>query len=216
MRPFANRPSSPPTKIQIAIWCILFILTVFLSLRDYDSFQLGTWSDDSYYVVLAQSLTHSGQYGLINEPGEQPGAAPFPFGYPLLLTPLVLLFPGNLDALKALSLAATLLNVVLLFWGWPWFSRQSYWWGIAIVGLYAFSPLTIEHTRMIMSEAVFTTFCLIAMILAEQVVRGNQNRWGSLLLLSVTLALIPLIRTIGMVLVIGILGYLLFIVSIPG
>lgn len=201
--------SNTPKKMQVAIWGAFIVVAVILSLKDYQSFQLGTYRDDAFYTVLAQSLVHSDQYGLINVPGEQPGAPPFPFGYPLLLTPFVLLFPDNLDAMKTLSLIATLLNATLLFWGWHRFSRRSYWWGIAVVGLYILSPLTVDHTRMVMSESVFTTFCLAAMLLTEQAAQGKQNRWWSLLM-GVVLTFVLFTRTIGLVLVITVFAYLLF------
>jgi len=200
---------STPKKIQVVIWGAFIVVAVILSLNDYGSFQLGTYRDDAFYTVLAQSLVHSDQYGLINVPGDQPGAPPFPFGYPLLLAPFVILFPDSPDAMKTLSLIATLSNATLLFWGWHWFSRRSRWWGIAVVGLYILSPLTVAHTRMVMSESVFTSFCLAAMLLAEQAARGEQNRWWSLLM-SVTLTFVAFTRTVGLVLVITVFAYLLF------
>ncbi|KPL15510.1 MAG: hypothetical protein AMJ93_16575, partial [Anaerolineae bacterium SM23_84] len=178
-----DHSSGTPNKVQVVIW--------------------------GAFTVLAQSLVHSDQYGLVNVPGDQPGAPPFPFGYPFLLAPFVLLFPDNLDAMKTLSLIATLLNATLLFWGWHWFSRRSHWWGIAVVGLYVLSPLTVAHTRMVMSESVFTTFCLATMLLAEQAARRRQNRWWSLLM-SVMLTFVAFTRTVGLVLVITVFAYLLF------
>ena len=65
--------SNTPNKMQVAIWGAFIVVAVILSLNDYQSFQLGTYRDDAFYTVLAQSLVHSDQYGLINVPGEQPG-----------------------------------------------------------------------------------------------------------------------------------------------
>jgi hypothetical protein len=185
------------------------IVSVVLSLRDYDSFQLGTYSDDAYYVVLAQSISRSGQYGLIHNPGDQPDPAPYPFGYPLLLAPFDLLFPGNLDAMKALSLIATLSNGALLFWGWRWLSRRSHWWAVAVAGLYMLARLTIEHARMAESEALFTTFCLAAAILAAIAAQKVWSPWRSLLI-GVMLVCAVSIRTVGVVLVATVLGVLLY------
>ncbi len=201
--------SHAPTRLQVTIWVVLLMVAVALSVKAYRLFQVGTYGDDATYVVLTQSLIDSDTYGLINVPGEQPEAAPFPFGYPLLLAPLALLFPNNFDALKMLSIAATLLNATILFWGWPWFSRRSYWWAIAIAGLYTFSLLTIAHTRMVMAEPIFTTFCLSAMLLAEHFARCRQNwRWS--LLLGVILTFVVFTRSVGVILVAAIFGYLLF------
>jgi hypothetical protein len=76
---------------------------------------------------------------MINIPGE-PAAGIFPFAYPLFLTPLIRAFPENIDALKIPSLLATISIATVLFWGWGWLSKsKSYWWALAITGLYAHS-----------------------------------------------------------------------------
>ena len=201
--------SSMPTRKQTGTWIALLIATVVVSLGNYQTYQVGTHFDDARYVILARSLVLSDHYGMINAP-DQP-AAKYPFGYPLLLAPLVLLFPEDLDVLKVISLIAIILNVTILFWGWRWFSRsKSYWWGIAVVGLYALSPFTIGLTRRVMSEPVFVTFCLIALVLTERAARGKQSRWWSLWM-SVALLFVVFTRTIGILLVISIFIYLLLI-----
>ncbi len=202
--------SDSPTWQHAALWGAMLVVATLLSLRGYQSFQLGVYNDDSVYTILAKSLAQSGAYGLINSPG-QPAQSAFPFGYPLLLSPFAFLFPGNLDALKALSLFATLLNAALIFWGWRYFSkRKSFWWALAVAGLYLFSPLTISHTRMVMSEPVFTTFCLASMILAEQAVRRTPGRWWSVMT-SFALFFVIFTRSVGIVLVAIIFAYLLII-----
>jgi hypothetical protein len=113
--------------------------------------------------------------------------------------------------MKILSLIATLMNVTLLFWGWHWFScNTSYWWGIAVVALFALSPLTIGHTRMVMSEPIFTTFCLSALLLTEQgATQELNNRLLFVTLMSITLFFAMFTRTIGLVLMLTIFVYLL-------
>lgn len=207
-----TRRPQPPGRIQIALWIVLLSFSFLLSTVDFDSFQLGAYEDDSIYAVLAHSLIHSNHYGLTNMPCE-PDPTRYPFGYPLLLTPFVLLFPDQPDAMKIPSLLATLLNITLLFWGWRWFScSTSHWWGLAITALYAFSPLTIGHTRMVMSEPIFTTFCLSALLLAEWATASElnpRNRLLFIMLTSITLFFAVFIRTIGLVLLISVFTYLL-------
>ena len=199
-----------PTRIQIIAWGVVLAVSLLLSVAGYDSFQLGTYQDDSSYAVLAQSLVRSDQYALVNTPNE-PIATRYPFGYPLLLAPFVILFPDKPDTMKILSLIATLMNCTLLFWGWRWFSRgTSYWWGIAIVALYALSPLTVGQTRMVMSEPVFTTFCLSVLLLAERRATSELNsRLVFITLMSIGLFFAIFTRTIGLVLMITVFGYLL-------
>lgn len=201
----------PPTKPQVAVWALLLLITGVLILANYDAYQPGTHRDDSRYIILAQSLRYSDTYGMINTPG-QPSLAPYPFGYPLLLAALSFLFPGNLDALKSLSFIATLLNAGLIFWGWPWLSRRSYWWGLAIIGLYLLSPTTVGLARRIMSESVYIAFYLGAVLLAEQVVRSaapKPSAWWRWLM-SLMLVFILFTRSVGVVVVVGLVVYLLW------
>lgn len=189
--------STRPTRLQIGLWFALAVFTLFLSLSDYSSTQVGTERDDAAYITLARSLLESTHFGLINQPGP-PGESQFPFGYPLVLAPLLFLFPHNWDALKILSLAATIANGAILFWGWSWFSRRSYWWGLAVATLYLISPLTIGQTRMVLPEPIFTTCYLIAAILAVHATRAQPGLlW--ILLMSVNSVFLVFTRTVGWV-----------------
>ncbi len=157
--------------------------------------------DDASYAVLARSITSSDAYGLINAPG-QPQPTRYPFGFPLLLTPVTVAFPDSLDHLKVVSLLATVINSALLFFGWPYLSRnKSYWAGLAITTLYALSPLVVGHTRMVMSEPVFTTFVLLSLILVEKFLVAEEAMRLPALMAGVATSFALFIRTIGLVLV---------------
>lgn len=202
-------PEGParPTRLQTAIWCAIVGSFLLLSLRDYLSFQIGAYQDDASYVVLARSLVEADRYGLINVPGE-PDPARFPFGYPLLLSPLALLFPDLPDTLKSLSLFATVLNLGLIFWFWRTLTRiDSYWCGLAVCGLYGLSPLTVEYSRMVMSEAVFVSWCLLALILVERY-RADRSTPAWHLLTGIAMAFVVFTRTVGAVMVVVAVAYL--------
>ncbi len=190
--------SARPLAIQVAVWLIVTTISAGLTLVNFDSFQLGAYEDDAEYTVLARSIVESGQFGEIYLPGK-PGVPLFPFGFPLLLAPLAWAFPGNYEALKAVSLAATVFNIGLIFWGWPWLSRStSRWWGVAVMICYGLSPLVINHGRMVMSEPVFTTGCLVAFILTERLSRGRASyKW--IILLGIAFLALCLIRSVGLV-----------------
>lgn len=200
---------SGPSRLQIALWILILVASLVLFFLQYSEFQIGAYHDDADYVVLAQSLVHSDTYGLINRPGE-PADTRFPFGFPLLLVPIVLLAPENLDAFRAVSLVATLTSCALLFWGWKSFSRRrSYWWALAITGLYAFSPVVVDQSRMVMSEPIFTMFCLIALLLTEQAARRRESSvWP--LWMGIVLMFVLFIRTVGFTLALAIVPYLLW------
>jgi hypothetical protein len=196
-----------PNKFQIIIWGGLIFFSIGLFFLKFKSFQIGADVDDSYYIILARSLLHSSTYGLINNPGA-PAPGKFPFGYPLILALFSFFSPDNQDALRIPSLLANLANISIIFWGWRWLSKgRSYWWGITIASLLALSPITVDLSRRVMSEPVFTTFCLLAIVLTEQLVNGNKNVWVKFALGS-ALFLTVFTRTIGFLLFVCVFGYL--------
>lgn len=195
-----------PTRLEVCAWLLLLVATFALSLKDYESFQIGVYMDDSSYAVLGQSLVSSSHYGMMNTPGS-PAPTRYPFGYPMLLAPITLLFPSSPDAMKLVSLLATVVNCSLLFWGWhrlsPALSRK---WGLAITAMYSLSPLTIGQTRMVMSEPVFTTWCLVSLVLFSPKVL-SRGTWVRGLVLGVALAMTVFTRTVGLALVAVVLGH---------
>jgi hypothetical protein len=204
-----DTPAGRASRPQIVLWAAFMALGLLLSLRTYDAFQVGAYSDDSVYAVLARSLAGDRGFGLINTPGDEPPASPFPFGYPLVLAPIAALAPGSLGLLKLPSLLATCAIGALLFWGWHWFSRRSRWWGVAVAGLYLLSPTVVSHSVLVMSEAVFTALCLMAMLLAEQIAWGRSILWRALLLGAVC-AYAFFTRSVGVVLAPALVAYLLW------
>lgn len=192
----------------MVVWLGLVAAVLFVSLSNYPSYQIGAHYDDARYIVLAQSLAFSNQYGMINAPAPvAPGK--YPFGYPLLLAPILRLFPESLDLLKVPSLLATILNMVLVFWGWRWLRiNRSRWWAVALCGLYGLSPLSIDLSRRVMSEAVFTSFGLMTFILVAQAVHRSPPWWWSPLT-STTLVFSMFTRTLGLLLVVSTIVYLL-------
>ncbi len=196
-----------PTRLQVAVWAVLLSVASGLALRNFYTFQVGTYVDDAQYVVLAQSLVASPVYGLVDRT-TTPVIASFPFGFPLILAPLTLLGPNAFAAMKAVSLLATLFVASLIFWQWRWLmGPTSYWWALATTGLYVAAPLTVGHASMIMSEPVFTGACLAVLALARRGAVGPQPlRWSTLMALSLAAAVFT--RTIGALLVPLVLAYL--------
>jgi hypothetical protein len=200
-----SKPALPvllPSWVQIVCWTTSLIVLTLLSLRVYNSYQVGVYRDDASYVILAESIIRGPSYGLIYHPTE-PISTQFPFGFPLILSALTQL-PNELQAMKSVSLLATLVNIGLVFWSWPILTRnQPYWLAIATTALIASSPMVVDHTRMIMSESIFTTLYLVALILAEKTVADRKSlQWP--LLLGLTLCFSAFVRTAGLALSFGI------------
>jgi hypothetical protein len=180
--PPAQADQAQPSRVQIAIWATLLLVAAVVTLAKLTKVQVGLYGDDAYYVLQARALLqpdYYGQFAVLH----QPNPPTFPPGYPLVLAPLVAAFPSGLDVLRLPSLVATLLSATLLFWGWPWLVRGiSRWWALGVTALFLLSRLTIEFSRMVMSEAVFGALCLATVLLTEQVARGRPNYWRSLAL----------------------------------
>ncbi len=197
----------------------LLVLAAALSLWRFDAFQLGVYGDDAQYVVLARSLVDGPVYGMISQPNIP--ASKFPFGWPLLLAPLVALSGGEYGMLKIASLLFTLANTALIVLGWPYLGgvvvarsetgHSPRWKMLALpVGLlYATSPLVIDHSRMVMSEPAFLFFALAGLLLTGA--REATARQGLLvgLMLGVAWVMAAYTRTIGVTLVAASVAWLL-------
>lgn len=197
--------SKTPSHIHVICFVLCFGLSLVIYSVKWDLFRLGTFMDDASYAVLAQSFIYSHQYGFVNSPGD-PMPTRYPFGFPLLLSPIVYFCPDQPEALKIVALGATLINLLLIFFGWPWLSPgQSYWRALGITALYAVSPQTCLYTRMVMSEPVFLMYTLVALILAERLSGIYRNYEWWCLGLGVVGIYLYFLRTIGIV-AFGVLG----------
>lgn len=197
-----------PERQQVLVWIGVMLLGLGLMILNFPKFQVGIHYDDAAYITLARSITQADSYGLVNFPqGPQPWN--YPFGYPLLLAPFSGLFAGSLSLYKLISIFATLANASLIFWGWGILTRKlSFWWGLGVAAIYLYAPATIDLSGRVMSEPVFLTACLLAMLLVERAAaQPKQARWWAGL--SVVLMFVIFIRTIGIVMAASYLIYLL-------
>lgn len=197
-----------PTRLHIALWGALMLITLALLLYDWSGYQVGTYGDDGSYVAVTDSLLYPGNYGMFLDPGETEPTQ-FPFVYPLMLAPLRAWFPDNLNALRIISLVSTLALLNILFWGWRRIGGGlSYWWGLALTAVLALSPVTILHGRTVMSEAVFLCFVLFLVFWIEYVVERTPRGWG--LVLGVIAVGTVYSRTVGWAFLIPALAYLIW------
>jgi hypothetical protein len=195
-----------PTRLQILLWAAVMLGTLALLAYNWTSYQVGTYGDDGSYVSVTDSLLQGIPYGtLLDTDLDDP--TQFPFVYPLILAPLRAFFPNDLNALRYVSVLATLGVLAVLFWAWRWLGRGlSYWWGLAVVALTGFSPLTLLHGHTVMSEALFLLFWLLLIVWTEYVAFRAPRAWGILFgLVSVALVYT---RLAGLVIVAAALLYL--------
>lgn len=208
MNPDFVSASRAPTRLQIALWAGCVICMLLLALRDWDNYSIGILYDDALYALLPRSLLYAAHYGKFFVPPDFQQAA-LPFGFPLMLTPLVAMFPKQAALLRFVPLVASVANLSLLFWGWRRLTRNySYWWSVALVAVLAFSPLTILFARVLFSEAVFLTWCLVVFFLVERLV-AKSSRWDALALGAAAIAL-AYTRTIGWMIVATLALYVVY------
>lgn len=182
------------------LWGCVLLTIIGLWWRTYGGFQVGTYMDDAKYVILARSLAAGAAYGLSIGPAP-PILTGYPFVFPLLLVPFLLWWPDALERMTVLSLAATLVNVALLYWGWPLLARtRSRWWALAMSALYGMAPLTLGHVGMVMAEPVFTAFVWAGLLLVEYGARKRSSPLWSHVLLGSVCAGAVFTRTVGAIL----------------
>lgn len=184
-------------------WALVMLACVVLVWSQQGIYQFGGCRDDSKYFLLARSFARGKPYGL--HLGPAPVATPYPFLMPLLLAPFAAWFPEDPGAGTALCLAFTLLNVSLLFWGWPRLSGlRSRWWGLAACLLYAVSPLAVALSQMLNADSAFTAVALITLMASEACARRDRFSWPLLVGIGFLLASGVFLRSAGIALVAGV------------
>lgn len=166
-----------------------------------DGLPVGAFHDDAMYVILARALASGQGYAYLNVPGT-PAATHFPPGYPAVLALLSLLspsFPANLIVFKVLNAVCLALSTVLV----ARLVRDrigSEGWGLAIGAASALSVPLLILGSMILSEPLFLTLLLAALVASERFVDGEPS-WRRALGLGAAIGVLTLVRSHGIVLV---------------
>ncbi|MEM8860242.1 MAG: hypothetical protein AAGD96_18090, partial [Chloroflexota bacterium] len=100
------------TKFEYLFLPFAILLALGLSLFRFNSIPVGIFFDDAHYLILSESLANGSGYRLINFPA-MPIEQAFPPGWPLLLTPVAKLWPGNLIIPKFVTLGFALCSIWL-------------------------------------------------------------------------------------------------------
>ncbi|MDW8317048.1 MAG: hypothetical protein RMN53_04255 [Anaerolineae bacterium] len=187
----------------------LIFASAVIGLLRFDSFQVGAFSDDAHYIVLAESLASGKGYRLINYPNA-PREWAFPPGWPILLSPLVALFPGNYETLKFLSFVLWLASIPLLYRLFA--NRIETPYLEILIALIAFNPGILGISGMVMSEAAYLFFSVLTLYLFEEWDRHRAKAKSWLFLVAFAAAALysQLIRTVGLSILLALVVYLLY------
>lgn len=200
------------SRYSKAVLMLLIFVSAIIAFLRFNSFQVGAFSDDAHYIVLAESLASGHGYRLISYP-DPPREWAFPPGWPMLLSPFVALFPGNYDVLKFVSFVFWLASIPLIYRLFIGHIETPYL--EILITLIALNPAVLGVSGMVMSESPYLFFSILTLSLF-QVWHNYQNNnktrnWILIVLFALTALYTQLIRTVGISILLAIIAYLLFL-----
>ena len=147
---------------------------------------VGSFDDDSSYVLSAQALLHGqGLTGHITSGAVVAGV--YPPGYPALLAPLVWLWPHSFLPLRLFSVVcyAALFPLV-----WVYLRRRAVhpWLVTSVLFLMALTPAFATFGSMVMAETPFLALFIVFLLLVERWDRQQSSLTGTGLAVILTAA----------------------------
>jgi 4-amino-4-deoxy-L-arabinose transferase-like glycosyltransferase len=179
-------------------------ITAVLSLRPTNFF--GATEDDSIYFSSAKALAEGRGYILPSVPGTPP-ATKYPILYPLILSIVWKIkpsFPANVPWAIAVTVAFGLVYLVagLIFLRRLQVLNDAE--ALLITAFCALHPVVLLYSASVLSDIPFAAFALVAMLLADSMVRPAARPQFAVLC-GVVAGLSMLVRMFGLAIVAGIL-----------
>ena len=157
---------------------------------------LSLTGDNAQFINLGRSLADG--HGLSETiEGEPIPHTKYPFGFPLFLAIVHILFPANLIALKSLVVLLYAISIPLIYLLIREFAAPLMALGVSALCLV--SPLLLDYSHQVMSEIPFLLFSLLALLLLHRAHESNT-------LLTLAFAIIAIIaayyiRSAGIILI---------------
>ena len=157
---------------------------------------LSLTGDNAQFINLGRSLAEG--YGLSETiEGEPIPHTKYPFGFPLLLAIIDILFPGNLIALKSLVVLLYAISIPLTYLLIRRFAAPPLSLGTSALCLA--SPLLLDYSHQVMSEIPYLLFSLIALLLLHRA--HESNTLSTLALAIIAIIAAYYIRSAGIILI---------------
>ncbi|MCF6277391.1 MAG: glycosyltransferase family 39 protein, partial [Anaerolineales bacterium] len=180
------------------------------------------YSDFSSYIMQAQSIVNGTPADYIAhnsitvyQSDVEVGPVAYPWGYPLFLAPVVALLGMSTLGMKFINIIFYLGFLLALFFLFK--RRLPLAENLALISLFAVSPVVLSFENYILSDIAFLFFSTLALYLIERFSRQPQfagKLWGrSILGLGIFFAF--LIRTNGLLLLLTLLIYEAFLLLAP-
>jgi hypothetical protein len=168
------------------------------------------WGDDfASYIMQAQSILNGDPVGFIEhntftilESSFQIGPIAYPWGYPLILTPALLLkgiHPLTLKIPGLFFFNGFLICLYLLTK-----NRLTRTESLLLISLFAFNPILLKFLDQILSDIPFLFFIFFALLWITEL-EPKQGLWNPILGMIIFFAFF--IRTTGIILLAGFLAY---------
>ncbi|MBI5296866.1 MAG: glycosyltransferase family 39 protein [Chloroflexi bacterium] len=136
------------------------------------------WDDFAAYILQAQSLSSgipadfvAHNTFTIEQSSYPPGPIAYPWGYPILLTPVLGLVGMKLLALKALNTIFFLLFLIVFHKLAK--TRFTSTWSLFLTAILAFNPALLQAHDQILSDIPFLFFSTLALLLIEKNVKQS-------------------------------------------
>jgi hypothetical protein len=200
---------------------VLLIILFFAGLLAFFSLQAGhDWGGDfALYLRQAQSLLDGSSeellafntYAMENSsegPPSNPQIGPhlYPWGFPLLLVPLLTVVGYNIMLVKVYIILFFLLSLLVCFHLFK--PRLGRGYSLMLVALLAFNPYLVTFNDIIVSDIPFMFFSLLSILFIEKTLGFRPffiNKTATYLLTGFLILFSFLVRTNGIVLL-GVLG----------
>lgn len=192
-------------------WGLLFLVLSIPYLRALALPEVGFFHDDGIYLATAEALARGEGYRLVNLPTE-PLQTKYPPLFPLLLSLVIGIFPdfpGNLPALKmvpALSAFAWMLLTYRLLRRIGTSGSRA----LAILALVMASPLTLKLSTSLLTETLFASLATASVLCLEESGQNALQGRRKVIAAGLLTAMAILTRTIGISLLVGGIGWLLW------
>jgi hypothetical protein len=198
------------SKASLSVFLIALVLgCALLGALRFNSFPVGAYQDDAEYIILAKSLATGQGYHLINYPADAGPRPDFLPGWPILLVPLTILFPGQYQVLKLAPFFFYLASIPLIYG--LFVDRIGKPFLLLSVAIAALNPVLLGMSGILTSEVAYLFFSLLALWLFLKWTAAYPSRPKYWLLGLALLAALyaQLVRPTGLALLLSILVCLL-------
>ncbi len=165
------------------------------------------WDDFTSYIMQAQSLLHGTTREFIQHntftvlrSSYPPGPIAYPWGYPLLMAPVLAVFGLKVLALKLINTFFFILFLIVFYRLAR--LRLAPIWSLFLTAILAFNPALLQAHDLLLSDIPFLFFSTLSLLLIEQWIWPNetQSSFWKLSLIGITIFASFAMRTNGLLL----------------